>query len=234
MVISLNVQGLQNHTKRRTIFEYYRKRCDILCLQETHSEEKTCKLWAAEWGGRALFSHGDIYSKGVCVLFHPKNTYNINKITCDHNGHFLICAFTTEQNNTYVLCNVYGPNADTSTFFDSLTQNLCEFSSNRLIVGDFNVVLDPKLEGYKSAHNNKCAEAALKEMMADLKLTDIWRARNQNTVRYSWRRENNQASRIDFGLLSAGIDQKCDNTMYLQGILTDHSAFFLSNSGHTT
>ena len=50
-IISVNIRGLKDESKRRCIFDYYRNRCDILCLQETHSEEKDEKVWSNEWGG---------------------------------------------------------------------------------------------------------------------------------------------------------------------------------------
>ena len=50
-IISINVRGLSNKNKCRSIFKYYRDRCDILCLQETHSIEETNNIWKNEWGG---------------------------------------------------------------------------------------------------------------------------------------------------------------------------------------
>ena len=38
--------------KRRNIFNYYRKRGQIICLQETHSEINDEALWTNEWGGK--------------------------------------------------------------------------------------------------------------------------------------------------------------------------------------
>ena len=77
-IISLNTRGLRETTKRRAVFNFYRTRCDILCLQETHSTQDVEKLWASEWGGVALFSHGTSNSRGVALLI--KKNYHINVI----------------------------------------------------------------------------------------------------------------------------------------------------------
>ena len=67
-IITLNVRGLRNENKRRSIFNYYRKRADIICLQETHSTEVDEKCWRNEWGGIMLFSHGESNARGVAIL----------------------------------------------------------------------------------------------------------------------------------------------------------------------
>ena len=40
-------------------------------------------MWEAEWGGKVLFNHGTIHSKGVMILLNPKLDYKIEKITQD-------------------------------------------------------------------------------------------------------------------------------------------------------
>ena len=61
-------------------------------------------------------------------------------------------------------------------------------------------------------------------------MKDIWRTQNVNRREYSWRKKGNltKASRIDFALVTAGLDQKVKNCMYLTGIQTDHRAFFMT------
>ena len=48
--------------------------------------------------------------------------------------------------------------------------------------------------------------------------------------KYSWRKKGNLnvASRLDFALISAGLDQKANLSMYLPGIQTDHRAVYLA------
>ena len=65
-IITLNVNGLRNDSKRRQVFHYLNtKSPDIVFLQETHSELVDEKKWSAEFGTRIWFDHGNRSSKGV-------------------------------------------------------------------------------------------------------------------------------------------------------------------------
>ena len=56
-IISLNVRGISNYKKRRTIFTWCRKqRADIIFfLQETHSIEGNGVAWKREWGAPLFY-----------------------------------------------------------------------------------------------------------------------------------------------------------------------------------
>ena len=58
-VVSLNVRGINNFPKRRTIYTWCRKQnADFIFLQETHSKHETERQWKNEWGGEIIMSHG--------------------------------------------------------------------------------------------------------------------------------------------------------------------------------
>ena len=68
-LISLNVKGISNFKKRRTIFTWSRKRnADITFLQETHSTLQTMIQWKNEWDGELIASHGSFNSRGVAIF----------------------------------------------------------------------------------------------------------------------------------------------------------------------
>ena len=72
--LSLNVRGLRNEEKRRSIFSYSKnQKANVYLLQETFSNSKDEKIWGAEWGGQIFYSHGSNHSKGVCVLIKPNS-----------------------------------------------------------------------------------------------------------------------------------------------------------------
>ena len=103
-------------------------------------------------------------------------------------------------------------NKDSPLFFKNLDTLLELRSENKIIIGDFNLVLDENLDRSLSANNNKKAASVVKDIMSHYKLADIWRERNPNTIEYSWFRGTQdingfRASRIDFILISKGIDQ---------------------------
>ena len=71
-VFSLNVRGIRDQAKRRSIFSFLKdQKANIFFLQETYSEPNAENVWKKEWGGELFFSHGTKHSKGVCILINP-------------------------------------------------------------------------------------------------------------------------------------------------------------------
>ena len=118
-IISLNVNGLGDSDKRRTINNFYRDKCDILCLQETHSEENTAGIWENEWGGKIYFSHGTSNSRGTSVMFKRGFKGDILDHYTDNDGRFVCCKVLFEG-MTVCIASLYGPNKDSPMFFDKV------------------------------------------------------------------------------------------------------------------
>ena len=75
------------------------------------------------------------------------------------------------------LVNIYAPNRDDPNFFKQLKQHILEAgNTNILIVGDWNLLLEPDVDGtnYKNI-NNQNARVEVCNMIAELNLYDIWR-----------------------------------------------------------
>ena len=71
-IITLNVRGIRNRVKRRSIFSYLKdQNCHIYLLQEIFSKPKDERVWKNEWGGDVFFSHGSNHAKGVCIVVNP-------------------------------------------------------------------------------------------------------------------------------------------------------------------
>ena len=76
--LTLNVRGLRNQEKRRSIFSYLKKqKANIYLLQETFSNLKDERIWSEEWGAQIFYSHGSDHSKGVCVLIKPNSPIHV-------------------------------------------------------------------------------------------------------------------------------------------------------------
>ena len=126
------MRGLADKVKRTAIFNRYREKSDILCLQETHSDKSIENLWRNEWGGRILFSHGKSNARGVCILFNKNFYCNINNISYDFDGRVVCCEISwPDYQDPITICNVYGPNRDTPAFYDALNQRLCDCSGQK-------------------------------------------------------------------------------------------------------
>ena len=64
-IISLNVRGIRDQAKRRSIFTYLKdQKADFYFLQETYSDANDESMWQSEWGeggggvGRFFFLMG--------------------------------------------------------------------------------------------------------------------------------------------------------------------------------
>ena len=226
-IISLNVRGLRDSQKRRTIFDYYRKKCNILCIQETHSDEDSCQMWTNEWGGRGYYNHGEKNARGVAILIKKGMQAKCDVINKDNCGRYLVCDIVV--NDVHMrLINVYAPNKDSPAFFEDVFRVACSHDKI-VIIGDFNTVLNSELDRKNTnAYNNDKSARVIKQYLTDNLLEDVWRSQNPTTRRYSWyRKRPRQYSRIDFCISSLGINDMVHNCFYLNGILTDHSAMFV-------
>ena len=55
-ILSLNVRGIRDQLKRRSIFAYLNDHSQkIIFLQETYSEPSDKMIWKREWGGEIFF-----------------------------------------------------------------------------------------------------------------------------------------------------------------------------------
>ena len=147
-IISLNVRGLRDPVKRRSIFNYYRLRGNIICLQETHSIEKDEQFWSSEWGSKIIFAHGSSASAGVCVLIDKSTPFRVVKQFTDPNGRYVICEFESVDDPTkrFSMCAIYAPNKDSPGFFVQVFHQMENFGGEQVIIGDFNLVMDVKLD----------------------------------------------------------------------------------------
>ena len=109
-------------------------------LQETHISKDSAITWEAEWGGKAIFSHGSTNSKGVMILLNPKLDCKIEKVIEDKDGRYIITDIFLNQIRI-VLVNIYAPNDQTQQvlFLKRLQQHLEPFADEHIVVGgDFN------------------------------------------------------------------------------------------------
>ena len=105
--------------------------------------------------------------------------------------------------------------------------NYCE---NKIVIGDFNLVMDVKLDRRGLVHNNERSLTKLMALKEHYYLTEVWRDRNPDVIRYSWKRVNHQqkqCSRIDFALVSNGLSNMIENCFYIGSLFTDHSALYM-------
>ena len=100
-----------------------------------------------------------------------------------------------------------------------------------MLIGDFNLTMNVEIDRLNTYNNNEKAKQELENIMEEFCMVDLWRIRNEDKKEYSWTRKtgrsHRQASRIDFVVVSAGLDQNVKMVEYLASIKTDHRALYV-------
>ena len=79
---TFNVNGLGNAIKRKAIFKRIRR--------EAHTTPKVQNMWAKEWEGSLIMSHGSSNSRGVAILFKKGLEFKVNQQFIDANGRIIL------------------------------------------------------------------------------------------------------------------------------------------------
>ena len=228
-IVSVNVRGVADTKNRRAIFDKHRFNADILILHETHSTPVCENIWEAEWGGKAIFSHGTSQARGVTVFIKKGVSGKFTNIYKDLEGRLII--FDYEDYDVKItIVALYAPNQDKPSFFEQIRDQIKERSEHKILVGDYNLVLDVELDRENTYCNNNKSKDVILDIMEQFYLRDVWRLQHGLKREFSWRKKRSmplKASRIDFGLVSAGLDQKVEITQYITSVFTDHRAFYM-------
>lgn len=239
-MLSYNVRGLNEESKRRSIFRYIqRKKIDVCFMQETHSSLNSENEWRHQWGGNIIFSHGARNARGVMILVRPEFDFKIIDMNKDEQGRLLEVNCLI-QDSPCKLINVYAPNSEMSrlNFIKDLKVRLDRennegYQNNVIIGGDFNMVQDLKLDrkGGTQAQSDcyKKGLGVLDEIVEKFDLLDVWRIRHPESKRFTWRRKNPSiSSRLDLWFVSSYLSDFVDEIDILPSIKSDHSPILLS------
>ena len=185
------------------------------------------------WKGNVVFSHGKTDSRGVMIIFNPNKNIEYETVYKDLDGRVII-AKIHKNNQVFLLANIYGPNVDNPDFFRNLIQQIQNTDEHEFIImGDFNIVIDPQKDRTDHCMYAPRSTNILQEFMEEIELVDIWRIRNPESRIFSWMRENRSsntnkkisASRIDYAISTLGLNNKTQEVKYSFGYKTDHSLF---------
>ena len=224
--ISVNCQGLGDYKKRKDVFQYLRNfKANVYCLQDTHFTKNIETQIITEWGSHCLFSSYTSNARGVCVMFNTNFDYKIEKVSEDESGNFLIIQFTTDEKKI-TLCTLYGPNVDNPDFYTNISNKLQDFEQDNLILcGDFNLILDPKVDCFNYLHvNNPRARNKLLNLKTEIGMIDPYRETNPNTRRYTWRKRTPlKQARLDFFLITEQLLTSLESCTIESSYRSDHS-----------
>ena len=142
------------------------------------------------------------------------------------------------QDSPFVLLNIYAPNkcAEQCVFFSKLSEELKDFVTDEdksvVIGGDFNVILDPDLDGRGGNKKRKDSVRYVEDMIIEHDLVDIWRIRNPTDTRFTWRQKSPLIQRrLDYWLISNDLQEDVESVEIITAIKSDHSAIALSING---
>ena len=107
-------------------------------------------------------------------------------------------------------------------------EEICEI----IIGGDFNVILEPDLDGTGGKPQVKDSCKKIDNLCSLFDLIDIWRIRNPDAMRFTWRQKNPIIQRrLDFWLISSSTQEEVVSVDIIPAIRTDHSAITIHING---
>ena len=216
-MLSLNVRGLRNQRKRRSIFSYMKdQNCTVYLLQETYSQPQDELIWKSEWRGEIIFSHGSNHQKGVCILLNPFFGAQIENSWGDENGRIVLINASFKEFK-FTLCNIYAPNniALQKTFIETLGEILISKAdiSNVIVGGDWNATLESIDKKGGVQWKPTAYIDLIIEMMNELKLVDILRVKNPSKKCFTYESSTlKMKSRIDFFLIAKPLTPQTKTT----------------------
>ena len=229
-IVSLNVRGLRSTKKRRALFHLFKhNNYDIICLQETYLLKSDKELIEKEWGAHFHIAEGTKRSKGLLTLF-SKKLKDMNTSLIIENERFLISKINIDD-LIFTFLNVYAPciNNEKYSFFDKLSRYVHEFqlseTSNFIILGDFNTVLDNKLDIISGENHKDNIVNKFNNVVNDILAIDIWRYLHGKKREFSWYKNKPFiARRLDFILVSEDLLPFCKDSNIKELGFTDHKA----------
>uniref|UniRef100_A0AAR2KM44 exodeoxyribonuclease III n=1 Tax=Pygocentrus nattereri TaxID=42514 RepID=A0AAR2KM44_PYGNA len=162
-IISLNVNGLSSPIKRAKILSKMRKeKIDVVMLQETH-----------------------LGIRGVAILFSNSVYFECTSEIKDKEGRYIFVKGKIE-NNEVTFCNVYAPPGERWTLFDKIFNLVATETSGILVcAGDFNLILNPKLDSTNQQRRSPF-KMKIRKVMQELGLIDTWRNFNPSQRDYTF------------------------------------------------
>ena len=121
-------------------------------------------------------------------------------------------------------------------FFDKIKEELDNIDIDddcRIIIrGDFNVILDPDLDGWGGKPKLKESVKQIENICLLYDLVDIWRLRNPGIRRFTWTQKTPMIQRrLDFWLTDNALQEEIEQVSIIPSIKSDHSAILLSING---
>ena len=227
---SLNCRGLNKSLKRKYIF----KQCNnfhVSCLQETYITNEVAAEWKKGWGGEFFFHAGSNNSKGQIILLN-KNIALDKEPKIILSDERIIALDISIEDVTYYIVNVYAPNKsnEKTIFFKYLRTflNALDPDTKTIICGDFNTVLDNKLDIISGLPHNKKDIDNFNLILNKYDLIDSWRSLNPQTKDFTWHKLNPlTARRLDYILCNQCLVTNISKANHVNISCSDHKGILI-------
>ena len=209
-IVTINVRGLHNATKRQTLFNWLDSRkFEVICLQETFCTSTNIHTLNSEWNGQGFHCvSNSSHSKGVSILINNKLQFKlINHITCD-DGRKQILNFKSNS-QTFSIANVYAPTEANyrKDFFIKTRKWIIENAANHnclIVAGDFNCSVADIDRKFPNIDRSR---PVFKDFIKYIDVIDTFRSLNKSKVCYTYSNSSKTVqSRIDYILCSPYIN----------------------------
>ena len=230
-IISANIRGFNDKQKRGGFFLHIRKvNPDIVCLCDTRLNENQSLIMAQETNMRHFSSQVDRAARGVCILVKKSLPIKISNIEKSNSGNYVKIECNYDGNTFNLIC-IYGPNEDSPDFFSNIFNIITNSNlENSIIVGDFNVTLEPAVDNMHYAQNrNNNARAKLKDLMSQHGFVDAFRQIKGNKKGFTWLNPGGmQRARLDMAILSNAVLPFISNFQHLVAFKSDHKPIMIT------
>lgn len=242
-IISWNVNGLRSALSKNFSEFVAAAKPDILCLQETRIGSEAAEKLDLPFTHRYFYCAERAGYSGTAILsnIEPQGVRRVSLCGGADEGRVLVADF-----GGFSLASIYAPNAQAELkridYKHAWNAGFADFAkSNAPLVacGDFNVahneidIARPK-ENEGNAGFSETERADFSEILSRADMSDIWRERNPDTVKYSWwsyrggARRRNIGWRLDYFLLSRSLLKNVSEADILDGITgSDHAPISL-------
>ncbi len=192
-LFSNNVRGLNQEAKRKK--HYYSMRnakAHIYFTQEVHCSKPLHRIWQAQWGiGKAFFADGTRGARGCAIMWGKNFNPEVLDKFMDPDGRFIWMKIS-HNGQLWQIVNIYAPNieAEQLVYYEKLHKFLLEKRDKEslwLLGGDWNVARNAPKDRKGGLEKDRPAVLHhIENIMQDLHVMDIWRAKHPWKRMYSW------------------------------------------------
>ena len=222
-IVSINVNGFRSKFKQDLIKDFATKNnADILLLQETFVDNITLAKSIEHnfnLNKRCIWNFGKADSCGVAILVFNEHI-RIDSFHTDIFGRIIRLDFSLDGFPNFRIVNAYFPSDSTDRleFINSFSQYLCG-AKNLIIGGDFNFVLDTKLDKLGgNLEKGMIGSRPFKSIIEKMSLVDCFRHLFPKKRAVTWTRKNvaTQNETSNYEIIGTRLDR-----FYISSILKD-------------